>query len=68
MVSNIMDANRVQSDIESARLDTVSLADAVTHILEIMDATIRREKRTVEVELPSETFVVADSMRWARFC
>ncbi|MHB8597133.1 MAG: sensor histidine kinase [Ktedonobacteraceae bacterium] len=63
MVSNIMDANRVQSDIESARLDNVPLAGAVTHILEILDATIRREKRTVEVELPSETFVVADSMR-----
>ncbi len=63
MVSNIMDANRVQSDIESARLDNVPLAGAVTHILEILDATIRREKRTVEVELPAETFVVADSMR-----
>ncbi len=63
MVSNIMDANRVQSDIESARLDNVPLTGAVTHILEILDATIRREKRTVEVELPAETFVVADSIR-----
>jgi signal transduction histidine kinase len=63
MVSNIMDANRVQSDIESARLDNVPLAGAVTHILEILDATIRREKRTVKVALPAETFVVADSMR-----
>ncbi|MEO8972318.1 MAG: ATP-binding protein [Ktedonobacteraceae bacterium] len=63
MLSNIMDANRVQSDIESARLDTVSLAAAVQHILEILDTTVRREKRTVEVEIPDGTFVVADSMR-----
>ena len=63
MVSNIMDASRVQADIEGVRLDTVSLADAVKHILEILDATIRREKRSVEVENPVEAFVVADSMR-----
>lgn len=63
MVSNIMDANRVQADIESARLDNVSLTHAVTHIMEILDATVRREKRKVEVKIPAETFVVADSMR-----
>ncbi|HLX40365.1 MAG TPA: ATP-binding protein, partial [Ktedonobacteraceae bacterium] len=63
MVSNIMDANRVQADVESARLDNVSLVDAVQHILEILDAAIHREKRTVDVNIPPETFVVADSMR-----
>jgi len=63
MVSNIMDANRVQADIESARLDNVSLTHAANHILEILDATVRREKRKVELKIPAETFVVADSMR-----
>lgn len=63
MVSNIMDANHVQADIESVRLDTVSPGNAVKHILEILDATLRREKRTVEVKIPAEVFVEADLMR-----
>ncbi len=63
LVGNITDANRLQSDIENVRLGNVSLADAIKHVLEILDVTLQREKRMVQVTLPSETFVVADPMR-----
>ena len=63
LVSNITDANRVQSDIENVWLGNVSLADAIKHVLGILDVALQREKRTVQVKLPTETLVVADPMR-----
>lgn len=63
MVGNIMDASRVQVDVENTRLDTVSLLDAVKHVLEILEAIARREKRTIQVDIPDTIYVLADSLR-----
>ncbi len=63
LVCNITDANRVQWDIENVQMDDVPLADTIKHVLEILEITLLREKRTVQVELPPDISVVADTMR-----
>src|SRR5207245_8435119 len=49
MVGNIMDASRVQADVESVTLSQVPLAASVTHILEILESITLREERVVPV-------------------
>jgi len=63
MVGNIMDASRVQVDVEEVRLGSVSLATSVLHVLEIMDGMTRREGRRVEVDVPNNIVVMADELR-----
>ncbi|HET9921724.1 MAG TPA: ATP-binding protein [Ktedonobacteraceae bacterium] len=63
MVENIMDASRVQVDADKIRLGKVPLAEPVKHILEIMEAVTRRERRTIEVNVPEHLIVEADDMR-----
>jgi len=63
MVNNIMDASRVQLDAENVKLGQVSLAEPIQHVLEILEAMTRREQRTVQVDVPGEVNVMADTMR-----
>lgn len=63
MVGNIMDASHVQVDAENIRLSKVSLVESVFHILEILEAMTKREKRVIEVDIPDSLFVMADAMR-----
>ena len=63
LVCNITDANRVQWDIENVQMGDVSLADTIKHVLEILETTLLREKRKVQVKLSSDISVVADTMR-----
>jgi signal transduction histidine kinase len=63
LVCNITDANRVQWDIENVQMGDVSLADTIKHVLEILETTLLREKRNVQVKLSSDISVVADTMR-----
>ncbi len=63
MVGNIMDASRVQVDVEQIRLGSVPLADSVQHILEILDGVLRREDRTVQVDMSADIQVMTDDLR-----
>ncbi|HJT55251.1 MAG TPA: ATP-binding protein [Ktedonobacteraceae bacterium] len=63
MVGNIMDASRVQVDVEQIRLSPVSLANSVQHILEILDGVLRRENRSVTVDIAADIQVMADDLR-----
>ena len=63
MVNNIMDANRVQADVDSTKIGSVSLKDSVVHIVEIIEAISRREQRTISLAIPATLFVLADGIR-----
>ena len=63
MVGNIMDASRVQVDVEQIKLSRVSLAGSVQHILEILDGVMSRESRSVHVNIPADIHVMADDLR-----
>jgi signal transduction histidine kinase len=63
MVGNIMDASRVQVDVEQIRLAPIPLARSVQHILEILDGVLRREGRSVQVGIPADIQVMADDLR-----
>ncbi len=63
MVNNIMDASRVEVEVEYVRLSPVPIEESVHHVLEILEAVIKRERREVKVNLPADLFVAADTMR-----
>ncbi|HKF38372.1 MAG TPA: ATP-binding protein, partial [Ktedonobacteraceae bacterium] len=63
LVGNIMDASRVETDVEQVSLCTVSLASSVMQIVEILEAIMQRENRHVQVNVPSHIMVVADELR-----
>ncbi|HZR44068.1 MAG TPA: ATP-binding protein [Ktedonobacteraceae bacterium] len=63
MVNNIMDASRVHIDAENVRIEEIVLLEPIVHVLEILEALIKREKRTVSVMVSSDIFVMADDMR-----
>jgi len=63
LVGNIMDASRVETDVEQVSLCTVSLASSVMHIVEILEAIMQRENRHIQVNVPAHIMVVADELR-----
>ncbi len=63
MVNNIMDANRVQVDVENTKIVPVSLAESTIHIVEIIESISKREKRIVSIAVSPTLFVMADAMR-----
>ena len=63
LVGNIMDASRVETDVEQVSLCTVSLASSVMYIVEILEAIMQRENRHVQVNVPAHIMVVADELR-----
>ncbi len=63
MVNNIMDANRVQVDVDSTKIGPVSLQESVVHIVEIIEAMSKREQRTVSIAISPILFVMADAIR-----
>ncbi len=63
MVSNIMDASHVQLDARQIKLAPVSLATSVQHILGILETVIRREQRSILVDIPPDLTVEADDLR-----
>lgn len=63
MVGNIMDASRVEVDIQEVIMTAVPLAASVAHVLEIMDGVTRREKRRVELAIADDIVVEADELR-----
>jgi len=63
MVGNIMDASRVEVDIQEVAMTAVPLAASVAHVLEIMESVTRREKRRVELVIADDVVVEADELR-----
>ncbi len=63
MVNNIMDANRVQADVDNTKITDVSLHESVTHIVEIIESIATREQRTISITVSPTLFVMADAMR-----
>ena len=63
VVGNIMEAGRVQADIESLNLSPVPLAQSVVHILEILEAVTQRQGRSIYMDIPTDLYVMADDLR-----
>lgn len=63
MVGNIMDASRVQIDVEQLHLAPVSLADSVAHVLEIEEGLMIRQDRKVLVDIAPDILIMADGQR-----
>ncbi len=63
MVSNILDANVIHSEIAKMQLYPVSLRLAILNVLEALNATIQRERRSVTIYIESDLSVFADDRR-----
>jgi len=63
MVNNIMDANQMQFTIDRTKLEKISLLEAVTYIVEMLDVVVQREQRSITVTIPADLFVEADTTR-----
>jgi signal transduction histidine kinase len=63
LVGNIMDASRIHIDTEQINLRPVVLAESVKHVVEILEAIIKRERRSVALAIPSDIQIMADTMR-----
>ncbi|MGH2508806.1 MAG: GAF domain-containing sensor histidine kinase, partial [Ktedonobacteraceae bacterium] len=63
LVGNIMDASRLQIEAERIRLAPVELASSVRHVMEILEAVTRRERRPVSLIIPPSLFIQADDLR-----
>jgi signal transduction histidine kinase len=63
MVSNILDANMIHADVANIQLHPIILNLSVLRVLEVLNATIQRENRSVTVYIDSDLAVCADDLR-----
>lgn len=63
LLGNVMDTSRVDQDGVSLNLGPVKVNSTVQFILEILEPTIAREKRPVEVRIPDDLYVWVDDLR-----
>lgn len=63
LVSNIMDASSADADVENVIVRPLSLLDAVMHVVQMQDLTIRHEQRAVRITIPPDLSVQADEVR-----
>ena len=63
LLGNVMDTSRIDQDRVSLNMGPMQLAKAVQLILEILDPTIAREKRLVQVNVADDVYVWADDLR-----
>jgi signal transduction histidine kinase len=63
LLGNVMDTSRVDQDGVSLNLGPVKVFSTVQLILEILEPTIAREKRPVEVRIPDDLYVWVDDLR-----
>ncbi len=63
MVNNIMDASRVDIEVEQVQLRHIFLLDLITQVLEMMDALARREHRSMQVTIPADLCIMGDEQR-----
>lgn len=63
LVENIMDASRLQVDTENLNIGQVALEEPVRHITEILEGVTRQERRSINVAVPVDVYVMADELR-----
>ena len=63
MVENIMDASRVQVEVDNLHLSPVPLVESVRHVAEILEGMARSENRSIHVDIPGDIYVMADDLR-----
>lgn len=63
MVNNIIDVHLAPDDIARIRLRPVSLRLAILPVLEMLNAAIQREKRSVTIYIESDLSIFADDLR-----
>lgn len=65
MLGNVMDASRleVEAGIRSLPLERVDVNEAVNSVITIIELQVQQEHRQIERDIPSDTFVLADSTR-----
>jgi signal transduction histidine kinase len=63
MVGNIMDASLVHVDVGKMHMYPILLNSTILHVLDILDASIQREKRSIVTTVDSKLFVLVDDMR-----
>jgi signal transduction histidine kinase len=63
LVENIMDASRLQVDTENLNISQIPLAEPVRHITEILEGVTRQERRSINVAVPGDVYVMADELR-----
>jgi signal transduction histidine kinase len=63
LLSNILDAGRLAYDTARVKLEPVALSQAVTHVMEILETSMERDRRMVNVCVPSTLQVMADEGR-----
>ena len=63
MVNNIIDVHLVPGDITRIHLHPILLRLTILHVLEMLNATIQREKRSVTIYIESDLSVFADDLR-----
>ena len=63
LLGNVMDTSRVDQDRVTLSLGKVQVAEAVQVILEIMEPTIARERRSVNIQVDEQLSVWVDDLR-----
>ncbi len=63
LLGNMMDASRLDQDWVTIKLGAVQVLDAARLILEILEPTISREDRIVEVNVAPDLYVWVDDLR-----
>jgi signal transduction histidine kinase len=63
MVNNMLDANLIHDEVAAMQLYPVSLRLAMLHVLEMLNASIQRERRSITIYIESDFSVFADDRR-----
>ncbi|HLZ61454.1 MAG TPA: ATP-binding protein [Ktedonosporobacter sp.] len=63
LLGNVMDASRIEHDRVTLKLTTVSLLKAVETIIEILEPIVKKEQRTVTIQVSADLRVRADDLR-----
>ena len=63
LLGNVMDTSRIDQESVSLNMGSLQLVSAVRLILEILEPTIEREKRTVTVNVAEDIAVWVDELR-----
>ncbi len=63
LLGNVMDTSRIDQDKVSLNLSSVQVLKAVEMILEILEPTITREERKVDIHISDELYVWVDDLR-----
>lgn len=63
LLGNVMDTSRIDQDKVSLNLSSVQVLKAVEMVLEILEPTITREGRSVDIHISGDLYVWVDDLR-----